>query len=405
MNKDLQKLINQHKSDILEWMESKKADLSNPVYSSYDIRDNGVKAAIVDSNLFPGGFNNLDKQSRVTAAKYFKKHITSMTDATDVLIIPEAHTRNTFYLSNLRTIKEILESAGYTVTLGTIRDDIEDKLELEDNTGKRLTLERMHKEEGNLKTKSFKGGIILLNNDFSTRAPELLEGVKDIIIPPLRLGWMHRKKMNHFRHYCATVNEFSKLIGADRWLLCPETREINDVDFKTRKNMDKVAAVVDDMILFLKGKYKQYNINEDPYVFIKDNSGTYGMGIISVKSGKEVLELNTKGRQKMNLGKERSKIDSVIVQEGISTIYKRDGSPAEPVLYAVSGRIVGGFMRVHKDRDNKESLSAPGVKFDTLLMDGITCPMGDCVNHDQLPIYTVLAGIACIAIGKEMSEL
>ena len=38
----------------LEWMEH-----TPPFYSSVDVRNAGFKLAPVDTNLFPGGFNNL----------------------------------------------------------------------------------------------------------------------------------------------------------------------------------------------------------------------------------------------------------------------------------------------------------------------------------------------------------
>lgn len=404
MNETIQHLLKSRSNEIRDWLEAARKGLPSPVYSSYDIRNNGVKAAVVDSNLFPGGFNNLDEKSQKRASSLLAKHLAKY-EKKSILIIPEAHTRNKFYLSSLNTLKSIAENAGYKVVLGTLREDVMDTLEVEDMQGKKLVLEKMSNDNGKLQTKSFSDGLVLLNNDFSVKAPKLLEGVSMPILPPLELGWVHRRKFNHFRHYCKTVNDFAKHFEIDNWLLCPITKEVNDVDFSSRKNIDKVAAVVDEMIIQLKAKHESYGIPHEPYVFVKDNSGTYGMGVITVQNGKQLVELNTKGRQKMTAGKQRSIIDSVVVQEGIATCYETNEGPAEPVLYAVSGSVVGGFMRVHPNKNNQESLSSPGVKFDTLLMDKCCSPMGDCINHNELPMFELLAAIAGIAIGLEMDEI
>ncbi|HLC96720.1 MAG TPA: glutamate--cysteine ligase [Candidatus Nanoarchaeia archaeon] len=403
MIEELQRLVNERKQEILNWLQRKQQGFDIPIYCSFDIRDNGVKAGVIDSNLFPGGFNNLDATAKARASLHFKEFISTTTSSKDVLIIPEAHTRNEHYLGNLCALKHILQRAGFTVTLGTVREDAEDTLSVKDNKGHTLILEKMYNVGGSLHTKSFMHGLILLNNDFSVPVPPLLENVTDEIRPPLRLGWTHRKKYNHFRYYCKLIDEFSSLVGIDPWLLCPETLQVDNVDFKERKNIDLVAAKVDLVISFLRKKYDQYGIAEKPFVFVKDNSGTYGMGIITAESGNDILELNTKGRQKMSFGKQKSKIDSVIIQEGISTKYKVGNGFAEPVLYAVGGNVVGGFMRIHDDRDGRSSLNAPGVKFDTILKPDITCPIMDCVKTDEdIGLYEVLARIAMLAIGKEM---
>ena len=386
-------------------MDKKRAEVTLPIYSSFDIRDSGKKATIVDSNLFPAGFNNLPLESKALASKYFKEAVPDLCKCKDVLIIPEAHTRNLFYLSNLNCLKKIINGAGYKVILGSIREDIDETLEVEDSNGEKLILEKMKNVNGQLQTKSFRKGLILLNNDFSVEAPELLRNVKECITPPLKLGWLHRRKSNYFRHFCRLITEFSDNIGIDEWILCPKTKEVNDIDFMSGKNIDKVAEVVDDIINKTKEKYDKYGIKEKPYVFIKDNSGTYGLGIIAVNSGQEVLELNSKQRRRMKAGKERVPITSVIVQEGITTKFKVEGNPAEPVIYTVGGKVVGGFMRIHDERDEKTSLNAPGAKFDVLLSDKITKPIVDFVDEKkELSLYVLLASIGNIAVGHEMKE-
>jgi len=406
MIEEIQNTINDKRNEIISWVEEKRKEVSTPIYSSFDIRDNGIKATIVDSNLFPAGFNNLSWESKRLASEYFRQFIPTLCKSKNILIVPEAHTRNLFYLSNLHALHSILSGAGYKVTLGSIREDIEDTLIVKDSCDHPLSLEKMNNVGGKLQTKSFKEGMILLNNDFSVQVPKLLENVKECIAPPLQLGWLHRKKSNHFYHFCKLIDEFCDKMGIDKFLLCPLTREVNEIDFTSGLNIDKIAEEVDKIISILEKKYDEYKIKEKPYVFVKDNSGTYGMGIFSVHSGKEVMELNSKQRRKMKSGKEKSTINSVIIQDGISTKYKFNGASAEPVLYSVCGKIVGGFMRMHDEKDEKSSLNAPGAKFDVLLRDNITKPIIDFVDENrELSLYTLLTNMGNIAIGKEMEEI
>jgi len=402
----LQKIINNKREEVIGWVDDERKKVTLPVYSSFDIRDNGTKATIVDSNLYPAGFNNLTFESRKLASNYFEKFFHSFCETKNILIIPEAHTRNLHYLSNLTALKDILSDAGFNVTLGSVREDIDEVMKVEDSDGRVLILEKMRNDSGRLKTKSFESGCMLLNNDFSVEAPKLLQNVKDHILPPLKLGWMHRKKSNHFNHFCALINDFGKRFDIDPWLLCPHSEAVDNINFSSGKNIDKVGEIVDKSISQIQKKYDEYNIKEKPYVFVKDNSGTYGMGILTAHSGKEIMELNSKQRRKMKSGKEKRPINSVLVQEGISTKYKVNGSSAEPVLYAVGGRNVGGFMRIHNDKDSKTSLNAPGAKFDVLLESNLTKPIINQVeDNTHISLYTILANLANIAIGKEMEEL
>ncbi|OIO66214.1 glutamate--cysteine ligase, partial [Candidatus Woesearchaeota archaeon CG1_02_57_44] len=389
--------------EVTAWLKRERASVQLPVYASFDLRDSGVKASIVDSNLFPAGFNNLTAEAMQEASRQVAAYLPGISESKNVLIIPEAHTRNVYYLANLCALKRMLMKAGYNVTLGTTLDDADDVIVLRDACDHDLVLERMRNEHGRLVTASFSDGIILLNNDFSVGAPDLLSKLTDPIIPLPVLGWAHRRKYNHFKHLCSLINRFSADFDLDPWLLCTLIAEVPDIDFGTGKRVEDVASAVDRMLSQLCKKHQQYGITEDPYVFIKDNSGTYGMGILTVKSGREVLDLNSKARRSMRFGKQRSAITSVIIQEGISTKHRVDGAAAEPVLYAVGGQVVGGFMRLHDEKDPMTSLNSPGAKFDILLKDNITAPIID-IDQKELSIYRVLADLAMIAVGQETAD-
>ena len=71
----------------LEWMEH-----TPPLYSSVDIRNAGFKVAPVDTNLFPGGWNNLTPEMIPLAVQSSMAAIEKICpEARNLLIIPENH--------------------------------------------------------------------------------------------------------------------------------------------------------------------------------------------------------------------------------------------------------------------------------------------------------------------------
>ena len=86
----------------LEWMEH-----TPPFYTSVDIRNAGFKLAPVDTNLFPGGWNNLTKEMLPLAVQAAMAAIEKICpEARNLLIIPENHTRNSFYLATVVQLQD-----------------------------------------------------------------------------------------------------------------------------------------------------------------------------------------------------------------------------------------------------------------------------------------------------------
>ena len=46
-------------------------------------------------------------------------------------------------------------------------------------------------------------------------------------------------------------------------------------------------------------KYKQHSIDEKPYLFLKSDSGTYGMGVMAVENPEDIIHLNRKNRNNL----------------------------------------------------------------------------------------------------------
>jgi glutamate--cysteine ligase len=109
-------------------------------------------------------------------------------------------------------------------------------------------------------------------------------------------------------------------------------------------------------------KYKEYGINEKPFVVVKADNGTYGMGIMTVRDAKDLKNLNRKTRNKMRCGQGRQAVTEVIIQEGVPTNERVNDAVAEPVVYMIDRYVVGGFYRMHAERGVDENLNAPGLQ-------------------------------------------
>ena len=392
----------------LEWQEH-----TPPFYCSVDLRNAGFKLAPVDTNLFPGGFNNLAPEMLPLAVQAAMAAIEKYCpDAKNLLLIPEGHTRNSFYLQNIARLTQIFRQTGLNVRLGSLSPDLKKPQTIELPDGSTLTLEPLERSANGrrLGLKNFDPCTVLLNNDLSAGIPSVLENLNEqTLLPPLHAGWSVRRKTNHFAAYDDVVKKFAKIIDVDPWMLNPYFAKCGEINFQERTGEDALAAQVDALLVRIRKKYKEYGIKETPCVVIKADAGTYGMGIMTVKSGDEVRELNRKQRNKMSVVKDGLEVSEVIIQEGVHTFERINDSVAEPVVYLIDRYVVGGFYRVHADRDINENLNAPGAHFvplafahqhalpDLHAKAGTTAP-------NRFYMYGVVARLALLAASIELEK-
>ncbi|WP_287864908.1 glutamate--cysteine ligase, partial [Achromobacter sp.] len=229
----------------LEWMEHQP-----PFYASVDLRNGGFKLAPVDTNLFPGGWNNLSEEMLPLAVQAAMAAIEKICpEAKGLLLIPERHTRNTFYLENLARLTQIFHQAGLNVHVGTVDETITEPKTVNLPNGASLLLEPLLRGRRRLGTKDFDPCTILLNNDLSSGVPSELQGLyEQYLLPPLHAGWTTRRKSTHFRSYDAVVKRFAKLIGVDPWMLNPYFAQCSGIDFQERRGEDELAEAVDGVL-------------------------------------------------------------------------------------------------------------------------------------------------------------
>ncbi len=110
---------------IERWFRLQWQDHTPPFYGSVDLRNAGFKLAPVDMNLFPGGFNNLSEEMLPCAVQAAQSAIERLCpDARNLLLVPERHTRNQFYLTNVARLVRILRQTGLEVRIGSLADDL-----------------------------------------------------------------------------------------------------------------------------------------------------------------------------------------------------------------------------------------------------------------------------------------
>ena len=396
--------------DIERWLRGKWQEHTPPFYGSVDLRNAGFKLSPVDMNLFPGGFNNLNPAFLplcVQAAMSAIEKICPM--AKSLVLIPENHTRNQFYLQNVARLVDILRMTGLNVRIGSLLPEIDRPTPVELPDGESLLLEPLVRHRYRLGVADLDPCAILHNNDLSAGIPDILQGLNEqFILPPLHAGWATRRKSLHFKAYDEVAEEFAQLVGIDPWQINPYFGVCNSVNFHDRQGEDCLAAKVDAVLAKIREKYREYGIEDTPYVVVKADAGTYGMGVMTVKDASEVVGLNRRQRNKMSVIKEGMSVTSVIIQEGVHTRERVSDGVAEPVVYMIDRYVVGGFYRVHSERGDDENLNAPGMHFEPLAFE-TSCSLPD---HHQTPdappnrfyAYGVVARLALLAAALELEQ-
>ena len=343
----------------LEWMEH-----TPPFYCSVDLRNAGFKLAPVDTNLFPAGFHNLTAAMLPLAVQAAMAAIEKICpEAKNLLLLPQPHNDDSFYLANVQRLVQIFAQAGLNVRLGSLDPAIEGPTTIGLADGDELVLEPLVRTRRRLGLKNFDPCTILLNDDLSAGIPQSLQDLHEqYLLPPLHAGWTTRRKSTHFHSYEEVAKKFAKLLGMDPWLITPLYGQCGKVDVGAHDGRECVRDAVDTLLAKIRRKYKEYSINEKPFVVVKVDNGTSGRGILTVR---DVKELD---------GIEKASCDvpmpiDVIIQEGVRTHERVNAAVAEPVVYMIDRYVVGGFYRIHAERGVDQNLNAPGAGYVPLAFD------------------------------------
>ncbi|HSQ71814.1 MAG TPA: glutamate--cysteine ligase, partial [Rubrivivax sp.] len=127
--------------------------------------------------------------------------------------------------------------------------------------------------------------------------------------------------------------------------------------------LDCVKSHADTMLTKVRRKHKEYGINEKPFVMVKADNGTSGLGLMTVRDVKDLDDAGRLARHQMTAAHGGTDITEVLIQEGVPTYERIADAPAEPVVCMIDRYVVGGFYRTHAHRAFDESLNAPGAGF------------------------------------------
>lgn len=398
-------------AQIEHWFRQKWHEHSPPFYSSVDLRNAGFKLAPIDTNLYPGGFNNLAESTLPCAVQAAQAAVERFChQAQRLLLVPERHTRNLFYLQSVARLERILAATGLEVRIGSVSDEIKEPTRLSLPDGQTLTLEPLVRQGNRVGVDGFDPCAILLNNDMSAGLPEILKNLDpgQIMLPPPHAGWNVRRKSTHFACFDDVANEFAQLVGVDPWLINPIFDHSQNVDFGTGAVNTDLLDRVDHVLSQIRVKYAEHGIKQKPFVIVKADAGTYGMGIMTVRDASELAQLNRKQRNKMSVVKEGLEVTQVIIQEGVPTIEQYANGTAEPVVYMIDRFVAGGFYRVHPERGIDENLNAPGMHFVPLAF-GCSCNLPEPQaepdsSHNRFYAYGVVGRLASLAASIELER-
>ena len=388
----------------LEWMEH-----TPPFYSSVDIRNAGFKLAPVATSLHPADWNYLTREMLPLAVQAAQAAIEKICpEARSLLVIPENHAGNTTDLANVAQLQRIFQMAGLNVRVGSIDPAVKSPKRIELPNGDIICLEPVVRNKRRLGLKNFDPCTILLNNQLSAGIPGILEELHDqYLLPPLHASASVRLRSNHCHSYEEVSKRFGKLIGVDSWLINPMLAKAGEIDFASAEGLTSLTAQVDALLGKVRRKYKEYGINEKPFVVVKADNGGDGLGTITVRDARDFEAMGRQALARMVATPAGRTSVEVIVQEGVLTNERVHDGAAEPVVYTMDRYVVGGFYRVHAERGVDENLCSPNANYVPLafaesghLLQPGAKPGASAPNRFYM--YGVIARLAMLAASYEL---
>jgi glutamate--cysteine ligase len=222
---DLEKKILDATPAIERWFRLEWQEHTPPFYCSVDLRNAGYKLAPVDTNLFPGGFNNLSTEMLPLTVQAAMAAIDKYCpDARNLLLIPESHTRNPLLPAERGAPDADLPPdrparAPRFAVAGSHPADAAGAAGREHAGGRAAGAlgQRAPPGPGRFRPvhdpaeQRLIGGI-----------PSILENIHEqSLLPPVHAGWALRRKSNHFKAFDEVAKKFGKLIDIDPWMVNP----------------------------------------------------------------------------------------------------------------------------------------------------------------------------------------
>lgn len=376
----------------MEWMEHTPS-----FYSAADIRNAGFKLSVVDVDLYPGAWNQLAPEMVPLAVQGAMAAIEKICpEARNLMLIPDYRISDPAYLLGVSQLLSIFHMAGLNVRVGSIDPALKHTQELSLSNGTSLRIEPVVHEGKRLKLRHFDPCTILLNHDLGQGIPGIMEDLSgQYLLPPLHASWAMRQRSSHYRAYEEVAKRFGKLLGVDPWLIHPFYQQAAHQDLGAVQGRQALADQVDELLQRIRRKYRDYGIEDKPFVVIKANTGRDASGLLAVRDAKELATLAMPATGLSSQG-------DWVLQEGVRTHERINDEVAEPVVYMIDRYVVGGFYRVHADRRDDEGLMAPGSNVVPLAFAPQPGSFSQSASPNRFYMYGVIARLAMLAASYEL---
>lgn len=389
----------------MEWMEH-----SPPFYSAVDIRNAGFKLAPVDLDLFPGAWNCLAPEMIPLAVQGAMAAIEKICpEARNLMLVPDHRIAEPAYLSGLGQLVSIFHMAGLNVRVGSIDPAQNQTRTLTLQNGNTLAIEPIVRVGKRLVLKHFDPCTILLNHDLGQGVPGIMEDLSgQYLLPPLHASWATRHRSSHYSAYEDVTKRFSKLLGVDPWLITPMYLNAPNLNLADTAGQARLADLVDELLQKIKRKYRDYGIDDKPFVVIKANQGRDASGLLTVRDAKELAKLHIPplsppgSRSTTIRAPATAFTGDLVLQEGVRTHERIDNAVAEPVVYLIDRYVVGGFYRVHPGRKDDEGLLEPGANYVPLVFSPPTGALTPEATPNRFYMYGVIARLAMLSASYEL---
>lgn len=380
------------REQIEQWLAAELAKQTVPFYCSVDLRVSDHKIAPVDANLFPGGFNNLAPVDHASAVAAVKAVLADQWPAVNkVALLVEHQTRNPYYAEHLTVLRDLLVAGGAEVRVAFLDGD---PARLQGHTNS-IDVSLVERTGDDLKIDGWQPDLVLLNHDQTGGVPAILEGVSTIIVPPLEAGWSKRRKSAHFFQYERVAHRFARAFNLDAWLLQAYFNVCNRVDVSKSIGLGCLSRAVAETIHDIHDNYARVGCTDQPFVALKADAGTYGMGVVMLEDAAAASKLNRRQRQNLSVIKDGASVRDILIQEGVPSSLQINNLVAEPVIYMVGTAIVGGFWRLNETHGPRANLNSRGMVFAPL--------QPDEQPSEVFYAQQVVARLALLATARELA--
>ncbi len=401
--------IKKNSYEISGWFEKHLKRIPVPFLACVVIKDSGFKITVTGVNFFPLGLNHVAKADLRNAPqlikKYFKKYHSDIEKLKKILVLATTRHPNPFYYEHLFTVVQILKKSHLKVELGTL-EPLDAPSKIKTPSKKTLKIFPVTIEMDRIRVGKFDPDFVLLTDPFTPELTLKLTNLRQPMNPPHKLLSFMHKRSEVLNIFNTLAKDFSDLIGIDPWLISTQFHVDTHVNFEEKSGVEKIANSTHLLLQNLEQKYREYKINQRPSVQIVNNMGTYGMGMLSIQSTKELSDLYFKKKAKKLNGKSQSVINEVLIQEAVPARPLFNRFVGETVIYLLGNEIVGGYIRNYTDKTAKNILSSREFLFQPMVLTrGTSAKVKKQTDKTLGLLYQNLSRLGGLAAGYEIDRI